>query len=156
MFQIFMKWIVLVCALLLLFPANASAQEIKGHFSGSGFISAFDSNDDGVASSVSELTGNFSQFDKFTARARDESFPWDGVSWCSPTEIQLDGSSNDLCFDITNGSMQRTFLNQIIGGTGRFAGASGYLGELIGQDLYTPLDVLIGAVFEGECEGELE
>ena len=178
MFQHYMKWIVLVCALLLLFPADASAKKIKGHFSGSGFTSAFDSNGDGENSAISVLHGKLSQIGKFTARARDESFPWDGVSWCSATEIQiaplsmdtiftaangdmfwtqLDGSSNDLCFDVFDDSMRRTFLNQIVGGTGRFTGASGYLAcELTGQGLRTPLGDFVGAVFEGECEGELE
>ena len=180
MFQIIVKWTVLACALLLLFPADASAQEIKGSFSGSGFNSADDSNDDGEASSVMEFNGRFSLFGRFTARSRGENLPWDGSSFCSPTEIRFaplsidtifttengdmiytqlydGGSSNDLCFDVVDGSFRRTFQNQFIGGTGRFADASGYIScDLTGKGLYTPLGDIIGFTFEGECEGELE
>ncbi len=179
MFKHFVKWIVLVCVLLLLFPANASAEPFKAHVSGSAWETAEDSNGDGTFAAFGVLYGNSSLMGKTTAHTRAENLPWDGT-FCSPTEISYTplaynivfiaanghilnvqladgGPPSDGCFDIVDATLRHTADFQIVGGTGRFADSSGYMScDLVGEGIYTPLGDYIGAIFEFECEGEVE
>ena len=179
MFKHFVKWAVLVCALLLLFPANASAEVFKAHASGSAWNTAQDSNGDGEFAAVGVLQGNSSLMGKITVHSRAENLPWGGA-FCSPTEIQLTplsmnavftaangdmlnvqiadgGPPGEVCYDIVDGSIWQTGHFQVIGGTGRFADSSGHMTcDFFGEGIFTPLGDYIGAIFEFECEGEVE
>ena len=180
MFKHFVKWVVLGCALLLLFPANASAEKFKGHYSGSGWRTAQDSNGDGEFSLVGVLQGNSTLMGKTTVHSRVENLPWDGETFCSPTEISLTpfamnvvltaanghmlnvqladgGPTGETCYDILNGSLRQTEDFQVIGGTGRFADSSGYMScDFVGESMFTPLGDFVGTIFEADCEGEVE
>ena len=179
MFKHFVKWVVLGCALLLLFPANASAEVFKAHGSGSAWNTAQDSNGDGEFAALAVWQGNSSLMGKITVHSRAENLPWDGA-YCSPTEILLTpfaghlvfiaanghmlsfqtadgGPPGEVCYDIFEGSFLQTSYFQVVGGTGRFADSSGHMTcDLFGKGMFTPLGDYIGAFAEFKCEGEVE
>jgi hypothetical protein len=132
---------------LLLAAADARADgrslRYRATFSGSDHPTETDTNADGEKARFAISQGR-SSLGSFTTLNWGEVLPWDGSSFCSATEIQLqsrffeltqtfsDGSrlffelaSGRVCVDVTTGAIAVELGLQVVGGSGRFAGASG-------------------------------
>jgi hypothetical protein len=130
-------------ALLLATAASAETRPYRGAFDSVGFPGTFDANADGSAA-VHGIGYGRSNLGPTTIDAWSELLPWDGSSFCGPTHLLLqfrfvdiktrtrDGSrffssldSGSACFDFTTGNYSFELEMNILGGMGRFAGATG-------------------------------
>jgi hypothetical protein len=132
--------------------AGAETRSVNGAFAGSFHPTGVDSDADtnaGVALSSSGRTALGSA----TREGWVEVLPFDGVSFCGPTHVLLqyrfvdvvtrfaDRSqifsqlvSGALCFDFASGGFTASAEMQIVGGTGRFKGATGRYSFEVRQD----------------------
>lgn len=169
------NWIVAVLALSLVFPMMASASEFHGTMSGTQFSTVYDSNDDGQLANSIEGVGNFTQLGKATAKGMNEMLGVTENPACSEYEIGLEQFYFHFILTAANGDMlfseqyaieacwnfmDATFWGihhmQITGGTGRFAGATGYFDcNNAGVPLFNPEFEIVGYTWGGDCHGEL-
>jgi hypothetical protein len=144
-------WLRLRAALLsscLLLPATVtSAETIPFHakLQETSHPTAIDTNSD-ANPAIFVLAEGKSNLGRTTRHGWVEVLPWDGATFCGPTHVLidyrygesvfrfLDGSqlfahfkSGGLCFDFSAGSFAADGEIEIVGGTGRFEGASGIL-----------------------------
>jgi len=150
--------------------AAAETRPLLGSFAGTTHDSGLDLNGDGQVASVPESTGQ-SSVGKIHNQGVVEFHPFDGVSFCGATHIALsyryfegshqtaDGSAfftslrtGTVCFDFATAHYTIDLTVDIVGGRGRFAGASGFLTYRIHSDK----PVLNGfSAFSGTFEGVL-
>ena len=173
------KLIVIMISSAMLISAGASAEQIRGHFAGSSFSTAVDSNDDGMTANDAETKGKSSLLGKFTTKARVEALPWDLASFCSLTEIRFDNLAHPTVFTAANGdlfygvqsddpatytcfnivdfvSLRGVTYLDIAGGTGRFAGAYGHITiTWSGENIVNSSGLSLGAIFAGDIDGEI-
>lgn len=166
-----------ICALLLgssfllvAAIANAESKLYHARFTGSASPTGVDTNGDGEAATPGASQGR-SNLGAFTTQSWDELLPWDGQTFCGPTHVQLqyrffellqtfaDGSrlfsqltSGTLCFDFTTGAAEADIDSEVVGGSGRFAGASGQLSTRAQLDHAFPNGL---AAFSGESRGTI-
>ncbi len=167
---------VILLSLVSLLPANASAEEFRGHMSGTQFPTAYDSNDDGMVASVEDGTGRFSHLGKVTVKGIHENSGLIENPSCSETEVGIGAfyfhliftAANgdmlfteqfalDACWNLLDASWQAIFHMQITGGTGRFTGATGQFDcDIAASPLFIPENNPFAYTWEGDCYGELE
>jgi hypothetical protein len=164
-----------VAALLLLTLAPSSAAwaetvPFRVKLESTAHPTAVDSDGDGETA-LAIVGGGRSNLGPVSQESWIEFLPWDGATFCGPTHVQIayrfaensfrfgDGSriftsilTGSLCFDFTNGSSVSTARVAVIGGSGRFAGASGTLAfEGTSHDVEFPNGLSpFSAKFEGE------
>jgi hypothetical protein len=162
----------------VVFPLAAAAQEIHGTFTGSGFPTMVDTNNDGITAANNEFIGIASALGRFTARSYGEYLPFAG-DFCSDTEVKLfqgvdtadykaangdtfyavlaDSPASEICFNFVDNNPARATVHlQIQGGTGRFEGASGHLTvSSIGSIIRQLNGVDLGFEVHGRIDGEI-
>jgi hypothetical protein len=157
-------------ALAVATVAAAETRPLRGSFAGTVHDSGLDLNDDGQVASVPESSGP-SSVGSAVNKGVLELNPFDGASFCGPTHLALtyryfegshqmpDGSAyfttlraGTVCFDFTTGHYTLELTVDIVGGRGRFSGASGFLTYQIHSDK----PALNGfSAFSGTFEGTL-
>jgi hypothetical protein len=162
----------------VVFPLAAAAQEIHGTFTGSGFPTMVDTNNDGITASNNEFTGVASVLGRFSSRSFGEYLPFTG-EFCSDTEVKLfqgvdtavytaangdtfyavlaDSPASEICFNFVDNTSGRTTVHlQIQGGTGRFEGASGHLAVRSNASIIHQLNgAELGFEVHGNIDGEI-
>jgi hypothetical protein len=135
-------------SLLFVVVAGAASAEsvlIRATLEESFHPTAVDTNADGQAAGFGVGQGR-STLGPVTREGWVETLPWDGVTFCGPTHVQInyrfaessfrfkDGSrvfavfsSGALCFNFATGTFTANGEIEVIGGTGRFQGATGTL-----------------------------
>ena len=158
---------------LLWVPDAAHARPLRGTYSGANHDTGVDPDGPGPAAHLfrADHQGN-GPGGRFTLQNRSALFEWDEVSFCSSTEVLLhffsyasiqrvangdliysnlvDGS---LCYDFVDDEFTFSIDLEIIGGTGRYEGATGWTtlegqGKIVG-------DVPEFSGITGEFEGEI-
>lgn len=138
-----LRVLVITTSLVLVASANAETRILRGHTVGTAHQPGADLNGDGELMTVVQSTGP-SSVGRVTGEGTLEVHPWDGVSFCGPTHVLLryrfvenayqtaDGSAyfgtlnnGTVCFDFSTAHYAITLVVDIVGGTGRFEGASG-------------------------------
>lgn len=134
-----------VFGLALAESASARTARFRASFDATVHPTAVDSNGDGETAVFAIWRGR-SNLGPAALDAWAEFLPWDGQTFCGPTDVQLvyrfveyslrvtDGSrlflvlsSGSLCFDYEAGTFDSSLDVTVIGGTGRFEGATGTL-----------------------------
>jgi len=157
------------------FAPSASAGEIepfKGDYVGWALNTAVDTNDDGSVALHISWTGRTGPGGAYEAGGVEELQAWDGSSYCSPTAVLISGargamafryndgsllhaqdtSATTLCFDFVDLTWTYHGEFDIVGGTGRFEGASGsFTASGTGQNYGTAV-----GTFSGELSGLIE
>ncbi len=179
--RVTLKLVVLGTILLLApFAVNLSAAErpFKSQFSGWALGTALDTNGDGVTGGHTWSKGK-SNLGSFEGGGFVEGLPWDGVSFCSlsPLEIKFEGglasfvsryhdgsllqtelTSSTTCINVEDPDDPINFLRftveqtaDFVGGSGRFEGSTGSVTcRVIGK-------VTAGVTSSsGECSGVIE
>jgi hypothetical protein len=139
-------------ALLLATAASADTRPYTSVWDSVAFPGTFDANADGSAADHGIVHGR-SNLGPLTSDVWSELLPWGGASFCGPTHLLLrfrfvdiktrtsDGSrffssldSGSACFDFTTGNFTFEIHMNIVGGVGRFAGATGQYTVLGGRE----------------------
>jgi hypothetical protein len=136
-----------ISLILFVMAGAASAESVffRGTLEESFHPTAIDSNADGESANFGVGQGR-STLGPITREGWVEVFPWDGATFCGPTHVQInyrfaessfrfkDGSrvfavfsSGTLCFNFATGTFTASGEIEVIGGTGRFEGATGTL-----------------------------
>jgi len=158
---------------------NVSAQPFSGHFAGTSFSSAdTDINGDLEGGNRSVVTGNGTFGSSYSA-GQGDLLPWDNASYCDFDEtglprgleltyfanagvstykngdqlytVQSTSPPSTLCFNYTDGTSSYEIYRDVVGGSGRFEGASG-TGKLTGSAI--PVQQGFSAI-KGETTGEI-
>jgi hypothetical protein len=134
--------LVMLCSAEL---ASAEGFRLRASLDSTFHETAVDTNDDGEGAFFVVSAGR-SNAGPVTQEGWVEFFPFDGVTFCGPTHVQVtyryadgvfrfkDGSrlfttfaSGALCFNFADGTAQAQGTVRVIGGSGRFEGATGEL-----------------------------
>lgn len=138
-----LRVLVAAAGLALVASANAETRILRGQEVGTAHQPGADLNGDGELMTLARSTAR-STVGRVTGEGTIELTPWDGVSFCGPTHVLLryrylenayqtaDGSAffgtlnnGTVCFDFATAHYTITLVVDIVGGTGRFEGASG-------------------------------
>ena len=125
---------------------NPLEGEVSGRFSGWALETAVDGNDDLTTASHTATAGTLRPGGAFESGGLSEFLPFDGVSFCGPTDVEVfylrsasvfrfkDGSllntqviDGSLCFDFVEETFTFFQQSEIVGGAGQFEGATGSL-----------------------------
>jgi hypothetical protein len=129
---------------------------------------AVDSNGDGEVAYFGIWEGR-SNLGPVSQEGLAEFLPWDGATFCGPTNVEVayrfaeyalrfkDGSrlfttlsSGTFCINYATGTYDSTLEVKVIGGTGRFAGATGTLGLQVSSQAVFPDGLgVFTATYEG-------